>query len=221
MASLTIIASGVSKSYAWTGGRIGWAVFPTVAEAHVFKNLNINYISCTSAYNQFGAKVAIESPLSPLWMERMCAAFQERRNFMVTGLNKIPGITCRNPRGAFYLFPNIADVCMKLGVITAHARMPESARQRTSPAPCSRCFSFGGIALRPWTAVPLAELARRASITSGYRSPPHSTTSKLPWSKSALPLTMRTAFRILCEWASTYGEESSATEPSFQSELGG
>lgn len=140
MASRTIIASGVSKSYAWTGGRIGWAVFPTVAEAHVFKNLNINYISCTSAYNQFGAKVAIESPLSPLWMERMCAAFQERRNFMVTGLNKIPGITCRNPRGAFYLFPNIADVCMKLGVITAHARMPESARQRTSPATMFQMF---------------------------------------------------------------------------------
>ena len=59
MAGRTIIVGGVSKSYAWTGGRVGWAVFPTVEEAVVFKNLNINYFSCVPAYNQMGAQVAV------------------------------------------------------------------------------------------------------------------------------------------------------------------
>jgi aspartate/methionine/tyrosine aminotransferase len=97
MANRTIIVSGVSKSYSWTGGRVGWAVFPTVEEALIFKNLNINYYSCISAYNQMGAKVAIESPESKPEIERMVTAFQDRRDLMVDGLNKIEGVTCQNP----------------------------------------------------------------------------------------------------------------------------
>ena len=64
MTERTIIASGFSKTYAWTGGRIGYAVFPTVEEAEVFKKLNINYFSCVPPYNQEAARVALESPLS-------------------------------------------------------------------------------------------------------------------------------------------------------------
>ena len=64
MEARTIIVSGVSKSYSWTGGRLGWAVFPSAAEAAVFKNLNINYFSCVPAYNQLGAVVALQSPES-------------------------------------------------------------------------------------------------------------------------------------------------------------
>ncbi len=64
MAERTIIVAGVSKSFSWTGGRIGWAAFPTAEEAAVFKNLNINYFSCVPAYNQMGARVALESPES-------------------------------------------------------------------------------------------------------------------------------------------------------------
>ena len=63
MTERTIIVGGVSKSFAWTGGRIGWAVFPTTAEAAVFKNLNINYLSCVPAYNQMGggrARIAVK-----------------------------------------------------------------------------------------------------------------------------------------------------------------
>ena len=58
----TILVSGASKSFAWTGGRIGWALFPTREEAEVFKNLNINYFSCTAAYNQEGVRLGLESP---------------------------------------------------------------------------------------------------------------------------------------------------------------
>ena len=62
----TILVSGASKSFAWTGGRIGWALFPTREEAEVFKNLNINYFSCTAAYNQEGVRLGLESPEGPV-----------------------------------------------------------------------------------------------------------------------------------------------------------
>jgi aspartate/methionine/tyrosine aminotransferase len=140
MAERTIIVGGVSKSYAWTGGRVGWAVLPTTEEAAMFKNLNINYFSCVSAYNQMGAKVALESPQSQVDIQRMNAAFSERRDLMVAGLNAIDGIRCRTPGGAFYLFPNIDGMCRRLGAIEAYAALSESDRARTSPATLVQMF---------------------------------------------------------------------------------
>jgi len=116
MEERTIIVSGVSKTYAWTGGRVGWAIFPTAEEAAIFRNLNINYFSCVPAYNQLGAKWAIESPESEREIKRMVAEFERRRDFIVPALNAIQGITCRLPRGAFYVFPNIGGVCERLGI---------------------------------------------------------------------------------------------------------
>jgi aspartate aminotransferase len=130
----------VSKSFAWTGGRVGWAVFPTVEEATVFRNLNINYFSCIPAYNQMGAAVALESPRSAIEIARMGRAFVERRDMMVAGLNAIPGISCRKPGGAFYLFPNIAGLCEDIGAIAAHRKMPAELRTRTSPATLFQMF---------------------------------------------------------------------------------
>jgi aspartate aminotransferase len=140
MIERTIIVSCVSKSFAWTGGRVGWAVFPTTEEAEVFKNLNINYFSCVPAYNQMGASVALESPLSAEVISRMCDAFVERRDMMVAGLNAIPGIRCRKPGGAFYLFPNIAGMCEKLGAIESHKEMPAVDRERSSPSTLVQMF---------------------------------------------------------------------------------
>jgi aspartate/methionine/tyrosine aminotransferase len=140
MAERTIIAGGVSKSFAWTGGRVGWAVFPTAEEAAVFKNLNINYFSCIPAYNQMGAVVALESPESAVQIAKMRDAFQERRDVMVAGLNWIPGIHCRKPGGAFYLFPNISGVCENLGAIEAHKQMAPADRARSSPATLVQMF---------------------------------------------------------------------------------
>ncbi len=134
MEERTIIVSGVSKSYSWTGGRLGWAVFPTVGEAAVFKNLNINYFSCVPGYNQMGAKVALESPASDIAIAEMVAAFSKRRDVVVAALNAIPGIRCQNPKGAFYVFPNIAGVCESLGAIEAHAALPPAMRDATTPA---------------------------------------------------------------------------------------
>lgn len=140
MEKRTIIVSGVSKSYAWTGGRVGWAIFPTAEEAAVFKNMNINYFSCVAAYNQFGAKVALESPESQPAIAKMVAAFQERRDVVVDGLNAIDGITCRRPGGAFYVFPNISGACRSLGVHDAYAALPADVRKRTSPATLFQMF---------------------------------------------------------------------------------
>jgi aspartate/methionine/tyrosine aminotransferase len=136
----TIVVGGVSKSFAWTGGRVGWAVFPTVEEAHVFKNLAINYFSCVPAYNQHGARVGLESPQRAAVTARMVAEFQQRRDVVVRGLNAIDGIRCATPGGAFYLFPNIGGVCERLGAIEAFASLPESVRTRTSPATLFQMF---------------------------------------------------------------------------------
>lgn len=140
MAERTILVSGASKSYSWTGGRIGWAVFPTVEEAQVMKNLNINYFSCTAAYNQMGAKLAIESPQSRPEIDKMVSAFQERRDLVVQGLNAIDGITCQNPKGAFYVFPNIGGVCESLGAVAAFERLPSDVQAKSSPATLFQMF---------------------------------------------------------------------------------
>lgn len=140
MEERTIIVSGVSKSYSWTGGRIGWAVFPTAEEAAVFKNLNINYFSCLPAYNQMGAKVALESPESEPAITRMVDAFSKRRDVVVSALNAIDGIRCQNPKGAFYVFPNISGVCEKLGASDAHAALPAPMRDCTTPSTLFQLF---------------------------------------------------------------------------------
>jgi len=140
MESRTIIASGCSKTYAWTGGRVGWAVYPTVEEAKVHRRLAINYFASIPPYNQMGAVEALESPESPPAIQRMVDAFQRRRDLVVPALNAIDGITCQNPKGAFYAFPNIAGVVAKLGAQEAFDALPPGVRDRTSPATLVQLF---------------------------------------------------------------------------------
>ena len=116
MAGRTVVVSGVSKSYAFTGARVGWALFPTDEEAQAFRNLNINYFSCVPGYAQEAARVALESPLSPPAVAAMVAAFQSRRDAMVRALNAIEGVRCATPKGAFYLFPSVDGLCRRLGI---------------------------------------------------------------------------------------------------------
>ncbi len=140
MESRTIIASAVSKTYSWTGGRVGWAVYPTVEEAKVHRNLNINYVASIPPYNQIGTVTALESPLSEPAIEEMCAAFQRRRDLVVEGLNKIDGIHCQKPIGAFYVFPNIEGAIRNLGVMDSFDRLPEEVRRNSSPATLFQLF---------------------------------------------------------------------------------
>jgi aspartate/methionine/tyrosine aminotransferase len=140
MEERTVIASGVSKTYSWTGGRVGWGVYPTVAEANVHRRLNINYFASIPPYNQLGAKAALESPLSLGAIQMMVEAFQRRRDMVVAGLNGVPGITCQNPLGAFYVFPSIAGVLENLGAFELFEALPEEVRGRSSPATLFQLF---------------------------------------------------------------------------------
>ena len=140
MEDRTIIASAVSKTYSWTGGRVGWAVYPSVEEAKVHRNLNINYVASIPPYNQIGAKVALESPQSDAAIEMMGEAFQRRRDQVVAGLNAIEGISCQLPKGAFYVFPNIEGVVEQLGIQAAFDALPETTRMDSSPATLFQLF---------------------------------------------------------------------------------
>jgi aspartate/methionine/tyrosine aminotransferase len=140
MAERTIIASAVSKTYAWTGGRVGWAVYPTVAEAKVARNLNINYFASIPPYNQVGTVAALESPESDVAIAGMVEAFQRRRDFVIDGLNAIDGIRCQLPKGAFYAYPNISGVVDRLGLEDAFAALPEDVRRDSSPATLFQLF---------------------------------------------------------------------------------
>lgn len=134
MEARTIIASGVSKTYAWTGGRVGWAVYPTVEEALVHRKLAINYFASIPPYNQWGAVEALESPESGPAIDAMVSAFQRRRDVVVDGLNRIDGITCQNPKGAFYAFPNVSGVVERIGAVEAWNELPAEIRADTSPS---------------------------------------------------------------------------------------
>ena len=140
MEARTIIASGCSKTYAWTGGRVGWAVYPTAEEAQVHRKLAINFFASIPPYNQWGAIEALESPESGPAIQQMVDAFQRRRDLVVAGLNEIDGITCQNPKGAFYAFPNVGGALESIGVLDAYDRLPERIRSDSSPATLFQLF---------------------------------------------------------------------------------
>ena len=104
MAERTIILDGFSKTYAMTGWRLGYGVMPTDLATHITK-LMTNSNSCTNAATQMAGIQALRGPQDDV--DRMVAAFRERREVIVDGLNALPGFRCLKPRGAFYAFPNI------------------------------------------------------------------------------------------------------------------
>src|SRR5579859_7950382 len=107
MAERTILLDGFSKTFAMTGWRLGYGVFPWPLVEPVTK-LVTNSVSCTATFTQRAGAVAMLA--RPPEVADMVKAFRERRDVMVAGLNKIEGITCREPKGAFYVFPNITGL---------------------------------------------------------------------------------------------------------------
>lgn len=140
MQECTIISSGHSKGYAMTGWRLGFVVLPTAAEAAIFKQLTINTVSCVPPFIQEAGRVALTSPESPPEIARMVTAFQERRDWIVPTLNGMDGVRCQNPKGAFYVFPNVAGICEKLGIIDAYQALPPAQRSRTCPSAMLQMF---------------------------------------------------------------------------------
>ena len=104
-----IVLDGWSKTYAMTGWRLGFSVWPKDLVEKVVR-LCVNCHSCVNAPTQFAGIAALEGPQDEV--HRMVKAFDERRRAIVPMLNQLPGFRCVNPGGAFYAFPNIAGTGM-------------------------------------------------------------------------------------------------------------
>ena len=105
----TILLDGLSKSYAMTGWRIGYGVLPQPLVEPVSR-LITNSVSCTAAFGQVAAMTALRAPQDSV--REMVAEFALRRALLVDGLNRLPGVSCPMPGGAFYAFPNVAATGM-------------------------------------------------------------------------------------------------------------
>ena len=99
-----ILLNGWSKTYAMTGWRLGYAVWPGKLYDYARK-LAVNLHSCVNASAQYAGLAALKGPQDEV--RRMVAEFDKRRKVVVEGLNKLPGVSCATPKGAFYAFPNI------------------------------------------------------------------------------------------------------------------
>jgi aspartate/methionine/tyrosine aminotransferase len=104
MPERTIVLDGHSKTYAMTGWRLGYGVFPKEMAARVAK-LQTNSTSCTCSFTQMAGMEALTGPQDSV--DAMLREFKTRRDLVVEGLNKIKGFRCHRPSGAFYVFPNI------------------------------------------------------------------------------------------------------------------
>ena len=111
MQERTIVSDGASKTWAMTGWRIGFAA--NRAMAPVFTRWITNTDSCASQISQWAAVEAVTGPQDAA--AAMRASFLERRDLIVGLLNKVPGVSCKTPGGAFYAWPNVTDACRITG----------------------------------------------------------------------------------------------------------
>jgi len=131
----TVAVDGFSKTYAMTGWRIGYAV----CRADLAKELTrieTNLHSCTAMMTQRAAYAALTSSQEP--SRRMVEAFRRRAKLITRLLNEVPGFRCVQPRGAFYVFPNVTEACRRLGLANANEL-------------CDRLLLEAGVAVLPRT----------------------------------------------------------------------
>jgi aspartate aminotransferase len=107
LAPRTVVVNGFSKAYAMTGWRLGYAAGPKELIG-AMQMIQDQSTSNASSFSQKAAVAALEGPASE--MDAMVAEFKARRDLIVEGLRKIPGINCRTPDGAFYAFPNVGEL---------------------------------------------------------------------------------------------------------------
>ena len=105
----TILLNGFSKTYAMTGWRLGYGVMPEEIAVHITR-LMTNSNSCTATFTQWAGVEALRGPQDASY--KMVEEFKRRRDVIVPGLNAIKGLRCAEPKGAFYVFPNIEGTQM-------------------------------------------------------------------------------------------------------------
>ena len=107
MRERTIIVDGFSKAYAMTGWRLGYAIMPPDI-ARTVTLFNNNTFSCVATFVQFAGIAALEGDDAPI--VAMVEEFRKRRDALIAGLNRLPGVSCKVPQGAFYAFPNVSQI---------------------------------------------------------------------------------------------------------------
>jgi aspartate/methionine/tyrosine aminotransferase len=105
-----IYLDGASKTYAMTGWRLGWSVWPKPLY-DAARKLAVNSFSCVNAATQRAGIAALNGPQD--CVAEMMAEFDRRRRLVVEGLNALPGVSCITPKGAFYAFPNVSKTGWK------------------------------------------------------------------------------------------------------------
>jgi len=123
-----ILLDGWSKTYAMTGWRLGYGVWPESLMEHAV-NLAVNSHSCVNAPTQYAGIAALTGPQDSV--DAMLTAFDQRRRVLTDGLNQLPGVTCQESAGAFYCFPNISGTGMTSDVL--QTRLLEEAGIATLP----------------------------------------------------------------------------------------
>lgn len=114
MPGRTVLLNGVSKAYAMTGWRLGWAVTKNRQMTEYLEKLVINDYSCTATMVQYAGMEALTGPQNSV--DDMAKQYVKRRDLLVSLVNDIPGMSCRTPKGAFYLFVNVKPILQKLGL---------------------------------------------------------------------------------------------------------
>ena len=117
MKERTIILDGFSKTYAMTGWRLGYGV-ANKKLTKIFNKFQVSSNSCTATFTQIAGIEALNRPQDAV--DKMREEYRKRRDLIVNGLNKIPGISCKMPRGAFYAFPNIKKFGMTSNEFTLY-----------------------------------------------------------------------------------------------------
>ena len=127
-----ILLDGWSKTYAMTGWRLGYSVWPK-AWRDVARKLAVNSYSCVNASAQFAGIAALNGPQDSV--DAMRAEFDRRRRAVTAGLNRLPGVSAVTPKGAFYAFPNISRTGWKAKPLAS--ALLQDAGVATSAAPTS------------------------------------------------------------------------------------
>jgi aspartate aminotransferase len=109
MQERTVIVDGFSKTYAMTGWRLGYGIMPAELAAKIDLLLT-HSVGCSAQFTQIAGLEAIRGPQDRV--AEVVKEYQARRDLIVSGLNAMPGITCRVPEGAFYVFPNVRSFGM-------------------------------------------------------------------------------------------------------------
>jgi aspartate aminotransferase len=114
MLDRTVLLDGFSKTYAMTGWRCGYAAVPE-ALVDPLTRFFVNSTSCVPPFIQHAGVAALTGPQDDV--AAMVAEFEARRDLIVEGLNALPGVTCRTPKGAFYVFPNVSGTPLSAEVL--------------------------------------------------------------------------------------------------------